>query len=102
MWAAETVNDPFLSLAIAAEHSERIGIGTAIAVAFARNPMSVAYTANQLHAFSQGRMILGLGTQVRSHIEKRSAPSGRARPRACGSSCSPSVRSGSRGTTGLA
>jgi len=71
VWAAETVNDPFLSLAIAAEHSERIGIGTAIAVAFARNPMSVAYTGNQLQEFSHGRMVLGLGTQVRSHIEKR-------------------------------
>ena len=71
VWAAETVNDPFLSLAIAAEHSERVEIGTAIAVAFARNPMSVAYTANQLQEFSRGRMVLGLGTQVRSHIEKR-------------------------------
>ena len=71
VWAAETVNDPFLSLAIAAEHSRRVSIGTAIAVAFARNPMSVAYTANQLHEFSRGRMVLGLGTQVRSHIEKR-------------------------------
>ena len=71
VWAAETVNDPFLSLAIAAEHSERVAIGTAVAIAFARNPMSLAYTANQLQEFSQGRMILGLGSQVRSHIEKR-------------------------------
>jgi probable F420-dependent oxidoreductase len=71
VWAAETVNDPFLSLAIAAEHSERVSIGTAVAIAFARNPMSLAYTANQLQEFSQGRMILGLGSQVRSHIERR-------------------------------
>ena len=71
IWAAETVNDPFLSLAIAAEHSERVSIGTAVAIAFARNPMSLAYTANQLQEFSQGRMILGLGSQVRSHIERR-------------------------------
>jgi probable F420-dependent oxidoreductase len=71
VWAAETVNDPFLSLTIAAEHSERVAIGTAVAIAFARNPMSLAYTANQLQEFSEGRMILGLGSQVRSHIEKR-------------------------------
>jgi probable F420-dependent oxidoreductase len=71
LWAAETVNDPFLSLAVAAEHSQRLSIGTAVAIAFARNPMSLAYTANQLQEFSRGRMILGLGSQVRSHIERR-------------------------------
>jgi len=71
LWAAETVNDPFLSLAIAAEHSERVSLGTAVAIAFARNPMSLAYTANQLHEFSRGRLILGLGSQVRGHIERR-------------------------------
>src|SRR5262249_28115811 len=71
VWAAETTNDPFLSLAIAAEHSERISLGTAVAIAFARNPMSLAYTATQLQEFSGGRMILGLGSQVRSHIERR-------------------------------
>ena len=53
IWAAETVNDPFLSLAIAAEHSERVSLGTAVAIAFARNPMSLAYTANQLQEFSR-------------------------------------------------
>ncbi len=71
VWAAETVNDPFLSLALAAEHSEHVSIGTAVAIAFARNPMSVAYTANQLQEFSHGRVILGLGSQVRAHIERR-------------------------------
>ena len=71
VWAAETVNDPFLSLAIAAEHSERLSLGTAVAIAFARNPMSLAYTTNQLQQFSQGRMIVGLGSQVRGHIERR-------------------------------
>jgi len=84
VWAAETVNDPFLSLAIAAEHSERVALGTAIAVAFARNPMSMAYTVNQLQEYSRGRVILGLGSQVRSHIERRfgaawSHPAGRMR-----------------------
>ena len=71
LWAAETVNDPFLSLALAAEHSEHMSLGTAITIAFARNPMSLAYTANQLHEFSRGRLILGLGSQVRAHIERR-------------------------------
>ena len=71
IWAAETVNDPFLSLAIAAEHSERITLGTAVAIAFARNPMSLAYTANQLQEYSRGRSMLGLGSQVRAHIERR-------------------------------
>ena len=71
VFVAETVNDPFLSLALAAEHSERVGLGTAVAIAFARNPMSVAYTANQLQEFSRGRIVLGLGSQVRSHIERR-------------------------------
>src|SRR5204862_6165191 len=71
VWAAESVNDPFLSLALAAEHSERITLGTAVAVAFARNPMSLAYTTNQLQDYSRGRMVLGLGSQVRAHIERR-------------------------------
>jgi len=71
VWAAETVNNPFLSLALAAEHSQQISIGTAVAIAFAGSPMSMAYTANQLQEFSRGRMILGLGSQVRGHIERR-------------------------------
>jgi probable F420-dependent oxidoreductase len=71
LWAAETTNDPFLSLALAAEHSERVSLGTSIAIAFARNPMSVAYTTNQLQEYSSGRVILGLGSQVRAHIERR-------------------------------
>lgn len=75
LWAAETVNDPFLTLALAAEHSQHPSLGTAIAIAFARNPMSLAYTTNQLQEFSRGRLILGLGSQVRAHIERRfSAP----------------------------
>ena len=75
VWASETVNDPFLSLALAAEHSERVSLGTAVAIAFARNPMSLAYTTNQLQEFSHGRLVVGLGAQVRAHIERRfSAP----------------------------
>jgi probable F420-dependent oxidoreductase len=71
LWAAETTNDPFLSLALAAEHSSSVRLGTGVAIAFARNPMSLAYTTNQLQEYSGGRVVLGLGSQVRRHIEKR-------------------------------
>jgi probable F420-dependent oxidoreductase len=71
VWAAETTNDPFLSLTLAAEHSTSVSLGTGIAVAFARNPMSMAYTTNQLQEYSAGRVVLGMGSQVRRHIEKR-------------------------------
>jgi probable F420-dependent oxidoreductase len=70
-WTAETGHDPFLACLLGAEHTERIEIGTSIAVAFARSPMTLAYTANDLHAFSGGRFLLGLGSQIKPHIEKR-------------------------------
>jgi probable F420-dependent oxidoreductase len=70
-WTAETSHDPFLACALAAEHTERIEVGTSIAVAFARSPMTTAQTANDLQALSQGRFILGLGSQIKAHIEKR-------------------------------
>jgi len=68
---AEMSGDPFLPLLLAAEHSERIELMTSIAVAFARNPMIVAGLSNDLQAFSKGRFILGLGSQIKPHIEKR-------------------------------
>jgi probable F420-dependent oxidoreductase len=71
IWTAETKNDPFLPLILAAEHSRRMEVGTAIAVAFARSPASLAYMAWDLARYSQGRFILGLGSQVRGHIERR-------------------------------
>jgi probable F420-dependent oxidoreductase len=71
LWAAETTNDPFLSLTLAAEHSTSVSLGTGVAIAFARNPMSLAYTTNQLQEYSGGRVVLGLGSQVRRHIENR-------------------------------
>ncbi|MGA2473043.1 MAG: LLM class flavin-dependent oxidoreductase, partial [Acidimicrobiales bacterium] len=71
LWAAETTNDPFLSLTLAAEHSTSVLLGTGVAIAFARNPMSLAYTTNQLQEYSGGRVVLGMGSQVRRHIEKR-------------------------------
>ena len=70
-WTAETSHDPFLPLLLAAEHTSRLELGTNIAVAFARNPMIVANIGWDLQAYSQGRFILGLGTQIQPHIEKR-------------------------------
>ena len=71
LWSAETSHDPFLPLALAAEHTERLELGTAIAVAFARSPLVVAATAWDLARQSHGRFLLGLGTQVRAHVERR-------------------------------
>jgi probable F420-dependent oxidoreductase len=71
LWTAETSHDPFLPLVLAAEHTERLELGTAIAVAFARSPVAVAATAWDLARQSRGRFLLGLGTQVRAHIERR-------------------------------
>ena len=71
LWCAETCHDPFLPLLLAAEHTERVELGTGIAVAFARNPMSTAVVANDLQVFSKGRFMLGLGSQIKPHIEKR-------------------------------
>ena len=70
-WTAETAHDPFLPLAIAAEHTSSIELGTSIAVAFARNPMLLANLGWDLQAFSKGRFILGLGSQIKPHITKR-------------------------------
>src|SRR5438445_2014717 len=71
VWTAETSHDPFFPLLIAAEHTERIELGTGIAVAFARNPMTLANVGNDLQQFSKGRFVLGLGSQIKPHIEKR-------------------------------
>jgi probable F420-dependent oxidoreductase len=71
LWTSETQHDPFLPCALIAEHTTRMQIGTAIAVSFARSPANLAYTAWDLAAQSGGRFILGLGTQVKAHIERR-------------------------------
>ncbi len=68
---AEMSSDPFFPLLLAAEHSERIELATSIAVAFARSPMTLANVGNDLQAYSGGRFVLGLGSQIRPHIEKR-------------------------------
>jgi probable F420-dependent oxidoreductase len=70
-WTAETSHDPFLPLVPAAEQTSELEIGTSIAVAFARNPMTLANTAWDLQTVSQGRFILGLGSQIKPHITKR-------------------------------
>jgi probable F420-dependent oxidoreductase len=71
LWTAEMAHDPFLPLAVAATCTSRVRLGTAIAVAFARSPMDLAYTAWDLQRASAGRFALGLGSQVKPHIERR-------------------------------
>ena len=71
LWTSETQHEPFLPLAIAAEHTSRIELGTSIAVAFPRSPTVLAHIAWDLANASKGRFILGLGTQVKAHIERR-------------------------------
>lgn len=71
MWANDTKHNPFVALALAAASTARMQLGTGIAVAFSRSPMVAAQTAWDLARLSRGRFILGLGTQVRAHIERR-------------------------------
>jgi probable F420-dependent oxidoreductase len=71
MYTAETQHDPFLPLVLAAEATERIDLGTAIAVAFPRSPTHLAHIGHDLQSLSKGRFILGLGSQIKAHIEKR-------------------------------
>ena len=71
LWTQETQHDPFLPCALIAEHTARLHMGTAVAISFARSPANLAYTAWDLAAQSNGRFILGLGTQVKAHIERR-------------------------------
>ena len=68
---AELNHDPFLALTLAAEHSQSVDLVTSVAVAFSRNPMTMAMLAHDLNAFSGGRFVLGLGSQVKPHIERR-------------------------------
>jgi probable F420-dependent oxidoreductase len=84
LMTAETSNDPFFPLVIAAGHTERIELMTSIAVAFSRTPMTLANIGHDLNAYSKGRFILGLGSQIRPHITKRfsmpwSSPAARMR-----------------------
>lgn len=84
LWSAETAHDPFLPLMPVAEHTSRVEVGTGIAVAFARNPMTMAQVSYDLQVHAQGRLLLGLGSQIKPHIERRfsmpwSSPAARMR-----------------------
>ena len=67
----EAKHDPFVPIAVAGEHTQRIQLGTAIAIAFARTPMTLANVAWDLQTVTGGRFTLGLGSQIRPHIEQR-------------------------------
>jgi len=67
----ETAHDSFLPLALAATSTSHVQLETHVAIAFPRSPMTMAYTAHDLHKLSNGRLRLGLGTQVKGHIERR-------------------------------
>jgi len=71
LWVSETQHNPFLPGALISEHTKNLKFGTAVAIAFARSPATLAYTAWDLAQSSGGRFILGLGTQVKSHIVRR-------------------------------
>jgi probable F420-dependent oxidoreductase len=71
LWTSETKHDAFLPLAIAANETHQIELGTSVAIAFSRSPMETAQTAWDLQDLSAGRFVLGLGTQVKAHITRR-------------------------------
>jgi len=71
LFVAEAAHDPFVALALAADATQRIEIGTSIAVALARTPMAMAYSAYDVQRLSGGRLILGLGSQIKPHITRR-------------------------------
>lgn len=70
-WTFEAAHDPFLPLALAAARTTHLNIGTNIAVGFARSPFAMAQVAWDLQGASKGRFHLGIGTQVRAHVERR-------------------------------
>lgn len=83
-WSFEGSHDPFIPLTLATQSTKRIMLGTGIAVAFARTPMTAAHSAWDLQRLSKGRFVLGLGSQIKPHIEKRysmpwSSPAARMR-----------------------
>ena len=71
VWTSEIKHDPFLALALASVATDTIELGTSIALAFARNPMSMAVQANDVQLLSGGRLLLGLGSQIKPHITRR-------------------------------
>lgn len=84
VWTTEVSRDPFLPLVLAADVDQRLQLGTAVTVAFARSPLTTAAAANDLQQLSGGRFTLGLGSQVKAHITRRfsmpwTAPAARMR-----------------------
>ncbi len=71
VWTAETNHDPFFPIVQAAAQEQRLTYGTGIAVAFARSPMNLAQIANDVQLLTEGRFMLGLGSQIRAHITRR-------------------------------
>ncbi len=71
IWLAEMSHDPFILIPVLGEHTNKIRLGTSVALALVRNPMSLAYTCWDLQRLTEGRFILGVGTQVKGHIERR-------------------------------
>ncbi|WP_375486536.1 TIGR03617 family F420-dependent LLM class oxidoreductase [uncultured Mycobacterium sp.] len=71
IWTGEVRHDPFVGLGLAASVTKRVTVGTSVAVAFARNPMSAAVLANDLQVLSNGRFVRGLGAQIKAHITRR-------------------------------
>lgn len=71
LWVTEAAHNPYIACALAAEAGDRLVLGTDVAIAFARTPMATAQAAWDLAAHSGGRFILGLGTQVKAHLERR-------------------------------
>ncbi|MCW2855864.1 MAG: class F420-dependent oxidoreductase [Marmoricola sp.] len=73
LFVAEAAHDPYVALALACTSTRRMTLGTSVAVAFARTPMATAYSAWDVHRLSGGRLVLGLGTQIKPHITRRFA-----------------------------
>lgn len=71
IFSPETAHDPFFPLLVAAQTTARIELMTSVAIAFARSPMNLAQIGHDMNAASQGRFILGLGSQIRAHITRR-------------------------------
>ena len=71
IFVPETNHEPFVACSLVAEHTTTAVFGTRIAVAFARSPTTVASAAHDLQLYSEGRFVLGLGTQIRAHVERR-------------------------------
>ncbi len=71
IWNGETSHDPFLQCVLASQTTRTATLGTSIAIAFARTPMTLANLGFDLARYSQGRFVLGIGSQVKPHIERR-------------------------------